>query len=455
MRRLFTVCLSLFLVSSTSRAAHPDIVLLMTDQHRFDELSLLGTPGADTPAIDQICRSGMMFTHAFVPTPQCSPARAAIMTGRHPHRTGVVGNVSRNRNVPAGMSAPLNATIPSLGSVFSEAGYHTAYFGKWHLGKSPVEHGFQTVGVASGREISLRVGDFIRQLKRQEDRPPMLLVVSWINPHDIYSINRDKTIVDGEIETNLPKSLDDDLLTKPFPQRHFLAEDQGKPFKNYTKRQWTRYAQYYHQLTTQVDAEVGRVMNSIRSQFPDALTVFTSDHGDLGGAHQMPYKCPAMYDELIRVPLAISWRQQVKPGTSDALVSSIDILPTLCDLAGVAIPANVDGRSMRLILNGQSTTESKWRDAVFGEYYGKQKWRAPMRMIRSHHWKYTRYTRYGEELYDLINDPAETHNLADDEDFKTMKQKLASQLEAWMNRTDDPFTSLRVTDRLGNQLDKQ
>ena len=151
------------------------------------------------------------------------------MAGRHPHRTGVVGNVGRNRDGPAGMSAPLNATIPSRGSVFSEAGYHTAYFGKWHLGKSPVEHGFQTVGVASGREISLRVGDFIRQLKRQEDRPPMLLVVSWINPHDIYSINRDKTIVDGEIETNLPKSLDDDLLTKPFQQRHFLAEDQGKP----------------------------------------------------------------------------------------------------------------------------------------------------------------------------------------------------------------------------------
>ncbi len=455
MHHLITFCFILILVGSTASAAHPDVVLLMTDQHRFDELSLLGTPGADTPAIDQICQSGMMFTHAFVPTPQCSPARAAIMTGRHPHRTGVVGNVSRNRNVPAGMSAPLDATVPSLGALFSKAGYHTAYFGKWHLGKSPAEHGFQTVGVASGREISLRVADFIRELKRQEDRPPVLLIVSWINPHDIYFIDRKNTIVDTEIEAILPKSLDDDLLTKPFPQRHFLAMDQGKPFQSYTKPQWTRYAQYYHQLTTQVDAEVGRVMNSVRGQFPDALTVFTSDHGDLGGAHQMPYKCPAMYDELIRVPLAISWRQQIKPGKSDALVSSIDILPTLCDLAEVPIPVTVDGRSVRPLLNGKSPVESSWRETVFGEYYGKQKWRAPMRMVRSHRWKYTRYTRYGEELYDLEKDPAEIHNLADDANFKTVKQKLASQLNDWMSRTDDPFNTLRVTDRFGEQLDKQ
>jgi arylsulfatase A-like enzyme len=99
--------------------------------------------------------------------------------------------------------------------------------------------------------------------------------------------------------------------------------------------------------------------------------------------------------------------------------------------------------------------ESSWRETVFGEYYGKQKWRAPMRMVRSHRWKYTRYTRYGEELYDLEKDPAEIHNLADDANFQTVKQKLASQLNDWMSRTDDPFNTLRVTDRLGEQLDKQ
>ena len=236
MRHLIIFCMSFLLIGSTAGATHPDIIVLMTDQHRYDELSFLGTPGAHTPAIDQICRSGMMFTHAFVPTPQCSPARAAIMTGRHPHHAGVTGNVSRNRNVPAGMSAALDVTIPSLGSVFSKAGYQTAYFGKWHLSKSPAEHGFHTVAVSSGREISLRVADFVRQFQSQANRPPLLLVVSWINPHDIYFINRANTVVAQEIKAILPKSLDDDLSKKPFPQRHFLAEDQGVPFKNYTKQ---------------------------------------------------------------------------------------------------------------------------------------------------------------------------------------------------------------------------
>ena len=295
MRHLIILCMRFLFVGSTAGATHPDIVVLMTDQHRYDELSLLGTTGAQTPAIDQICRSGMMFTHAFVPTPQCSPARAAMMTGRHPHHAGVTGNVSRNRNVPAGMSAPLNVTIPSLGTVFSKAGYQTAYFGKWHLSDSPAKHGFQTVGVSRGREISLRVADFIRQVQHQEERPPLLLVVSWINPHDIYFINRAKTVVDQDIETILPKSLDDDLSTKPFPQRHFLAEDQAVPFRNYTKEQWARYAKYYHQLTTQVDADVVRVIVSVQAHFPAAVTAFTSAPGDLGGPHHIPSKCPAMH----------------------------------------------------------------------------------------------------------------------------------------------------------------
>ena len=116
--------------TSSTFARHPDVILLMTDQHRYDELSALGTPGAETPAIDLLASTGFMFTHSFVPTPQCSPTRAAILTGRFPHRTGVVSNVGPPL---AALSAPLDPSIPGLGSVFAKAGYQTAYFGKWHL----------------------------------------------------------------------------------------------------------------------------------------------------------------------------------------------------------------------------------------------------------------------------------------------------------------------------------
>jgi arylsulfatase A-like enzyme len=452
-RSVVTLSLSVILGATTIFADQPDVVLLMTDQQRYDELSILGTPGARTPSMDRICTAGVMFTQAFVPTPQCSPTRASIVTGRFPHRTGVPGNVSGNVVVPAGMSGPLDTSIPSLGSVFAAAGYQTAYFGKWHLGASPADHGFQTVGVSSGREISLHISDFLDRARRKENRPPLLLVVSWINPHDIYLINHADTVVRSDIETRLPDSLADDLAKKPYPHRHFLAADQGVPFANYTAEQWKRYVRYYHQLTTQVDVEIGRVVETIRAHAPSAITVFTSDHGDLGGAHRMPYKSPAMYDELIRVPLAISWPNKIKPTRSDALVSSIDLLPTLCDLAGIDIPRGVDGVSLGPLLKGQSAEEVGWRDAVFGEYFGKQSWRAPIRMVRTRRWKYTRYTKYGEELYDLESDPAEIKNLALDPTAQAEKERLITRLEAWMDRTDDPFDALRVTNRAGRELD--
>jgi arylsulfatase A-like enzyme len=453
MRFHFMFLALLLCVTQPSLGSQPDVVLLMTDQHRYDELSVLGTKGAATPAIDRICRSGMMFTHAFVPTPQCSPARGSILTGRWPHRAGVVGNVSNRNRPPAGQSGPLDVSIPNLGSLFSGAGYETAYFGKWHLGRSPADCRFETVGVSGGREISLHVADFLRRRAERKEQKPMLLVVSWINPHDIYRINNKGVEPAVEIEAVLPTSVDDSLSDKPWPQRHFLEQDQGKPFLDYDHAAWKRYVRYYHQLTTQVDADLGKVHRLIEQHSPDAVTVLTSDHGDLGGAHGLPYKCPAMYEELIRVPLAISWPGHLSVGRSDALVSSIDLLPTLCELAEIKIPNGVDGKSLGPLLEGKSPAEAGWRQAMFGEYYGKQSWRSPIRMIRTDRWKFCRYTRYGEELYDLENDPAELHNLASEPEHAATKQRLATQLDTWIGETNDPFPTLTATDRKGKPIE--
>ena len=378
MQNVILLILAVLFTTSSTLANHPDVVLLMTDQHRHDEVSFLGTPGADTPAIDRLASTGFVFTHSFVPTPQCSPTRAAIMTGRFPHRTGVVGNVSGGPNIAAGLSPPLDPSIPNLGSVFASAGYQTAYFGKWHLGRTPSDYGFETVHVNSGRDLGLYAAEFFRTREQQPEKKPLLLIISWINPHDIYFIDHPETQVRENIAARLPLSLEDDLSTKPFPQRHFLAADQGVPFIGYTTDQWQRYVRFYHQLTTKVDADVGRVIDLIEEHSPDALIVFTSEHGDLGGAHGLPYKGPAMYEELIRVPLVISWPQRIRSGKSDAMISSIDLLPTLCDLAGVDPPADIDGRSFRPLVEGQSAEEVEWRDTVYGEYYGKQAWRAPI-----------------------------------------------------------------------------
>jgi choline-sulfatase len=159
-----------------------------------------------------------------------------------------------------------------------------------------------------------------------------------------------------------------------------------------------------------------------------------------------------MYEELVGVPLVISWPGRFRAARSDALVSLIDVLPTLCDLAGLPAPADVDGLSLRPVLEGRAPQLSDSRGArqmVFAEYYGKQAWRVPIRMVRTAQWKYVRYLAHGEELYDLEADPGELRNLAREPKAAEERMRLARALDEWMRRTGDPFPTLTATDRSG------
>jgi arylsulfatase A-like enzyme len=153
-----------------------------------------------------------------------------------------------------------------------------------------------------------------------------------------------------------------------------------------------------------------------------------------------------MYEELIRVPLVISWPDRIPPADTDALVSLIDLLPTLCVLTGVAAPQGIDGLSLVPILEQRA---GRVRDMVFGEYFGKQAWRVPIRMVRTERWKYVRYRSDGEELYDLDADPGELRNLARDPGGAAERARLGRELDDWMRRTADPFPGLTTTDRSG------
>lgn len=423
-------------------------MILLTDQQRADAIGAAGAPDLRTPAIDRLAREGVRFTRAFCATPQCSPSRAALLTGRYPHRTGVVGNVEPRNS--AATSPPLDSLIPSLGRVFASAGYETAYFGKWHLGNDPGAHGFAFHQAGDGRALADPVVRFlkVRRERRQAERP-LLLVASWLKPHDIYRIHNEKrTAAAGAARrVRLPRSLRDDLADKPFPQRHFLEEDQGKPFLNYSRQDWERYLAFYDELTEQVDFEIGQVVQQARSGNPETLIVFSSDHGDLGGAHGLPFKGPAMYEELVRIPLIFSWPGKLKPSVNRALAGNVDLLPTLCQLADIPPPRGIDGRSLSDFLQGKQPVA--WRDAIFVEYHGKQNWRVPIRMVRTDLWKYVRYLGYGEELYDLGADPDEMHNLAASPKHQAIKTRLAARLDRWMAETGDPFPSLTVTDRAG------
>ncbi len=154
-----------------------------------------------------------------------------------------------------------------------------------------------------------------------------------------------------------------------------------------------------------------------------------------------------MYEELVRIPLAISFPPRVPLGKRmDQLVVHVDLLPTLCDLADLPTPKRIHGRSLISLLESK---RAQWRDYVIGEYYSKQRWVNPIRMVRTTRWKYTRYRKWGEELYDLRNDPGELNNLASREPHAPTKRKLRDILDEWIQNTADPFESLSPTDRAG------
>jgi arylsulfatase A-like enzyme len=431
----------------------PNIALIMTDQQQAAMLGVAGTASLRTPAMDSLAAAGVRFERSFTACPQCSPARAALLTGRWPHRTGVLGNIPRDEPpADAGCSLPLDPGLPNLASVFGAAGYETAWFGKWHLGRDPSRYGFErSSGEPRDSETTRRAVEFLRGPRRR----PFLLVASYVNPHDIYLARVAAIDAPANEAADLPASLADDLKGKPPAQRVFRDEDQGTDARGYGPASWQRYRRRYRSLIEEVDAEIGRALAALRAADPSALVVFTADHGELGGAHGLPYKGPMMYEELVRVPLVISWPGRIGPGVDRSLVSGVDLLPTLCDLAGIPAPPGIDGQSLARRLRSEDRS-GKWpagevpsRDAVFAEYHGKQKWRIPIRMIRTDRWKYVRYRDGAEELYDLEADPGEMRNLAAAPAAAAAKPNLSARLDAWIARTADPFPSLQVTDRNG------
>jgi len=453
-------CLLLAAAPAARAADRPDIVILLTDQQQAAAMSIAGTPGLKTPHMDALAREGARFTHAFCSTPQCSPARAALWTGLYPHRTGVMGNVAAKTPPPAGMSGPLDPKTTTIGEIFAAAGYETAYFGKWHLGSDPGRHGFETHDISNprGNNLTKRVLAFLEKRQanaRQAPLRPLLLIVSYINPHDIYQITKatEKDLVPLK-PIRLPMNLADDLVTKPSPQRQFRNDDQGSPIRTYSHDDWRRYITFYYLLTEKVDAEIGHVVRAVRQNNPQSLICFTSDHGDFAGAHGMPFKGPAMYEELVRIPLILSWPGHVTPAVRDELVGHIDLLPTLCDLACIAHPTPLDGHSLQPLLNASKDESPAWGDAVFVEYLGKQRWRVPIRMIRTRDWKYVRYQNNEAELYCLRSDPYEWRNLIGEDAYRQQRRAFSARLDQWIHETRDPFASLSTTDRRGQALSR-
>lgn len=446
-----------------SGAAPPNFVFILIDDLRHDVFGHTGHPFLETPHIDQLASQGTRFSAAFVTSSLCSPARASLLTGRYMHNHGVVNNQSRLRD-----------DAVTFAQLLQEAGYATAFVGKWHMGgrdDSPRD-GFdrwvsfpgqgtyhpedQTLNV-DGQQVPRQkymtdeLSDYATEwLQKQDAGEPFLLYLSHKGVHGLYDPaprHRDRY----RDETYLPAA--EDLAD--------AAQQPGKPMWVHDQRNsWHGVEHPYHgrsgqtigemyrhycEMVLSIDDSVGRVMQSLRQRGLDdnTIVIFTSDGGHLWGEHGLIDKRCA-YEPSIRVPM-ITWGPgRIASGrTSEQLVTNIDVAPTLLELAGLSAPARMDGRSFAAGLTEPLQSGSSGDPA------------APRSLLYEYHWEWTypqtpttfalRTERYkliqyhglwdSDELYDLKQDPEENENLIRDPEQRQRVARMRRQLHERLRET--------------------
>jgi len=431
-------------------AQRPNILFIMTDQQYAEAMSCrMGTEFINTPAMDSIAENGMLFERAYAANPICVPSRAALFTGRYTSETGVQTNSGPKLDP---------AEVPCMGSIFADAGYDTGWVGKWHLPFATGEgsgHGFRYMhpGGKGGDAKAAALGaEFIRE-KRDK---PFLLSVSLRNPHDICQWARGEELPEGPIgdppspekcpplkANHLPPENETDIIAF---MRKSYQNNRMFPVGDFDNDKWRQYRWAYYRMIEMVDGEIAKVLAALREsgQEEDTIIVFTSDHGDCHGAHRWNQKT-VLYDESALVPFIVSQKGVTKPGTSDKLVQTgVDLIPTLCGYAGMPVPPDLKGVSLKDVANGADVAD--WREYVVT--CDKLAQGAPVdgvsrepdgRMVRSDRYKYCLYNegKRRQSLVDIVNDPGEMVNQAENPDFAEVLAQHRAYLREYGETTGD------------------
>jgi arylsulfatase A-like enzyme len=417
----------------------PNVLIVMTDQ----EAPALRLPPLDRPNLARLAARGVSFTRTYAAYPVCSPSRAALLTGLYPHQNGVLENVN-----PGVESPPLDPAIPNLGSVFAAAGWSTAWFGKWHLSGSEAiprygfAHVYQPPRGNDGREgdplVTARAAEWIRARAAGE---PWLAVVSILNPHDIGEPERYADVAIEDYPVQLPASFDDDP-TAPGRAAELRAHA-GSRRENRTPTDqpgWIHYLRLYCHLLERTDPLLGTVLDAVetRADADRTIVVYTSDHGEMGGAHRMAQK-RFLYEESVRVPLYLIYPGVAAATTSDRLASNVDVAPTLAALAGVAWPAPLPGRDLLAPQRPGAADEAVFAEvSIPATRVAAERIDRLTRMVRTRDWKYVLYPSGAEELYDTAADPIEIRNLAASPEHAVRRAELRARLMEWLEATRGP-----------------
>ncbi len=481
MKTLLTFTLLTAAAAFAAVPRQPNIVFIFSDDHAYQAISAYGEARKllESPNIDRLGKQGVRFDRCLVPNSICGPSRATVLTGKYNHLNGFVNNSNSTFD-------PTQLTFPKL---LQKAGYQTAIVGKWHLISNPT--GFDFWQILPGQGVyynppMIRMGEQIKLsgyttdlitdvslewLQKRDKSKPFLLMCQHKAPHREWApalrhLGADKdrvyaeppTLFDDYANRGIAVRDQDMTLEKTMNDRDLkfvappgLTPEQKKEWDAYYEPRnakfraanlagkdlvrW-RYQRYMHDYTATlraVDESVGRVLDYLDQEglADNTVVIYASDQGFYLGEHGW-FDKRWIFEESARTPLLVRWPGVAKPGTvSKDIVSNLDFAETMLDAAGVPVPAEMQGRSLRPILTGKRPAD--WRTSFYYQYF---EWPAPHH-VRPHYGVITdRYKLvhfFGTvddywELYDREKDPHELRNVLGDPAYAATKVELEKEL---------------------------
>jgi len=465
----------------------PNILFIMSDDHAAQAMSCYGSRINKTPNLDRIANEGMRLDNCFCTNSICTPSRASILIGKYSHKNGCLTLSDRFDGA--------QQTFPKL---LQQAGYYTAMIGKWHLKTEPTGFDYYNVlpgqglyfnprmkekgkpwrdGRRAGEVYEGYVTDVITDIALEvlRNRPkdkPFCLLYHHKAPHDEWEYDPKYEDLYKDVIVPEPETLFDKYenrgeaikrVTQKIGMKHTKFEEETNHLVGWVRKtqQYQIYIKKYLRCVAYIEDNVGRVLDYLDESglTKNTVVVYTSDQGFFLGEHGL-YDKRFMYEESLRMPFIVRYPREIKPGSvSDDIASNVDFAETFLDYAGVPIPQDMQGRSLRPVLKGRPP--KNWRTSMYYRYWmhGAHFNVAAHFGVRTKRYKLIYY--YGLplnargakrrqtppewELFDLKKDPMEMNNVYADAAYANVIKKLKAELIRLRRKLEDDNDGVAIS----------